>query len=70
MPHVPGRHLLGRNSPGSGRDAAGAGFADKYIYRELVIPADERNLDMEQVMRQEALAAFRIWGELEDKIEY
>jgi guanine deaminase len=52
------------------RDAAGAGFADDYIYRELLSPIGERNLDMEQGMRPEALKAFRLWEELEDKIEY
>jgi len=54
----------------TGRDAAGVGFADEYIYRELVSPIDQRNLTMEQTMRQEALEAFRLWEDLEDKIEY
>ena len=54
----------------SARDAAGAGFADQYIYRELLSPVGERNLSMEQAMRQEALTAFRLWDKLEDKIEY
>jgi tRNA(Arg) A34 adenosine deaminase TadA len=54
----------------TGQDAAGVGFADEYIYRELLTPMNERNLTMKQIMRQEALEAFRIWAELEDKIEY
>jgi guanine deaminase len=54
----------------TGQDAAGVGFADEYIYRELLTPMNERNLTMKQIMRREALEAFRIWAELEDKIEY
>jgi tRNA(Arg) A34 adenosine deaminase TadA len=54
----------------TGQDAAGVGFADEYIYRELLTPMNERNLTMKQIMRQEALEAFHIWAELEDKIEY
>jgi tRNA(Arg) A34 adenosine deaminase TadA len=52
------------------KDAAEAGFADAYIYSELRRPTAERNLAMEQGMRPEALAAFRLWGEMSDRIEY
>jgi len=54
----------------TGGDAAGSGFADEYIKRELAAPMSERNMIMEQAMRPEALEAFRIWDSLEDKIEY
>lgn len=51
-------------------DAAQAGFADAYIYRELLLPPAERNLLMEQGQRQEALAAFQLWEAKTDKVEY
>ena len=54
----------------SAADAAGIGFADAYIYRELNLPVAERNLEMDQSMRQEALAAFALWEAKEDKVEY
>lgn len=51
-------------------DAATAGFADAYIYHELLSPPAARNLHMEQAMRVEALAAFKLWEEKPDKVEY
>lgn len=54
----------------SAADAAAAGFADAYIYQELLTPPAERNLAMEQTMRSEAQVAFKHWDEKEDKIEY
>ncbi|NTV12665.1 MAG: nucleoside deaminase [Desulfobulbaceae bacterium] len=51
-------------------DAATVGFADAYIYRELLSQPAERNLSMEQGMRGEALAAFKLWEEKADKVEY
>lgn len=51
-------------------DAAAAGFADAYIYRELLSPSMERNLVMQQAQRQEAQLAFRLWEEKADKLEY
>lgn len=52
------------------QDAALAGFGDDYIARELAKPRTERNLQMEQGMRDDALEAFAIWDKMEDKIEY
>lgn len=52
------------------KDAAKAGFGDGYIAREIVRPAAERNLIVEQGMRDEALEAFVIWDTLPDKVEY
>ena len=51
-------------------DAAKAGFADAYIYEELLMPPAARNLCVEQAMREEALIAFKLWEEKADKIEY
>ncbi len=54
----------------SAADAATAGFADAYIYSELLSPPAARNLSMEQAMREEALVAFNLWEEKADKVEY
>jgi guanine deaminase len=51
-------------------DAAEAGFDDAYIYQELQRPAHERDIKMEQVMRGEALEAFRHWNAHPQKKEY
>lgn len=51
-------------------DAAAAGFADAYIYRELVSPPAQRNLEMQQAQRMEAIVAFKLWGEKADRLEY
>ncbi len=51
-------------------DADNAGFGDGYIAREIIKPVAERNMKMEQGMRNDALEAFSIWDKMEDKIEY
>jgi tRNA(Arg) A34 adenosine deaminase TadA len=51
-------------------DAAKAGFDDSFIYREIAQGLAKRSIPMEQMMRQEALAAFRAWQEKSDKIQY
>lgn len=55
---------------GTKRDAADAGFDDSFIYEELVRPYAERHLPMENILNQEAQAAFREWKDKEDKVEY
>ncbi|MDF1577410.1 MAG: nucleoside deaminase [Desulfurivibrionaceae bacterium] len=52
------------------RDAADAGFGDAYIAAELERPAAERDMQVEQGMRENALEAFAIWDKMEDKVEY
>lgn len=51
-------------------DAKDIGFDDSFIYDELALPPIRRRLPSEPLMRQEALQAFRIWEEKEDKTEY
>ncbi len=55
---------------GTKRDAADAGFDDSFIYEELARPYAERHLPMENILNQEAQAAFREWKDKEDKVEY
>jgi guanine deaminase len=51
-------------------DALRAGFDDSLIYREIALPYSQRKIPMIQMMRDEALAAFRAWGNKSNKIEY
>ena len=51
-------------------DASKIGFDDSMIYRELAQPAAERKIPMVQMMRDEALAAFRAWENKPNKVEY
>ena len=51
-------------------DAAQAGFSDQMIYEELTVPAGSRHVPMQQLLREEALAAFREWSGRADRIDY
>lgn len=51
-------------------DAAAIQFNDNFIYEELDRPIEERTLFIRQMMRDEAIEAFRLWEEKEDKIRY
>jgi len=51
-------------------DAAKIGFDDSLIYREIAQPLARRQIPMIQIMREEALAAFRAWEAKPDKVEY
>jgi guanine deaminase len=54
----------------SAEDASKAGFDDSFIYREIAQPHAQRGIPMMQIMREEALAAFRAWETKPDKIPY
>ena len=51
-------------------DASEIGFDDEFIYRELASPSGERRIPMTQIMREQALEAFREWERKADKIRY
>ena len=51
-------------------DAAGIGFDDSFIYREIQAVHARRRIPTAQLMRDEALAAFRAWADKPDKIAY
>ncbi len=51
-------------------DAARVGFDDAFIYREIAQPHARREIPMIQMMREEALAAFRAWEKKPNKVEY
>lgn len=52
------------------KDAAKIGFDDDFIYEELNLKPSDRQKPSEILMREEALEAFRMWQEKEDKTEY
>jgi guanine deaminase len=51
-------------------DASQIGFDDSFIYHEFAKPFAERKIPMGQMMREQALAAFRAWREKPNKISY
>lgn len=51
-------------------DASEIGFDDSAIYHEFARPHSERAIPMVQMMREQALAAFRTWNDKPNKILY
>ena len=52
------------------KDAAAIGFDDDFIYKELEVPLDNRNIPFKQVLRDEAIPVFNMWAEKNDKLDY
>lgn len=52
------------------RDAAEIGFDDNFIYDEIALPMNDRKLPVIQVLRDEAIQAFKLWRESDIKVEY
>jgi len=51
-------------------DASNAGFDDSFIYNEIPRPHAQRKIPMIQMMRDEALEAFRTWQRQPNKVPY
>ncbi|MFH2142288.1 MAG: nucleoside deaminase [Bacteroidota bacterium] len=51
-------------------DAKNAGFDDSFIYKELEKTPENRYIPLIPIMRTEALEAFEMWKDKEDKTEY
>jgi tRNA(Arg) A34 adenosine deaminase TadA len=51
-------------------DAAGAGFDDHFIYKEMALPMNERSLKITQLLHDEALPAFKLWQDCGLKTDY
>lgn len=51
-------------------DAKEIGFDDSFIYDELELKPENRKLPSEILLHNEAIKAFEMWSEKEDKIEY
>jgi len=52
------------------QDADDIGFSDKFIYDELDKPMNERQLPIKQMMRDEAIKAFKLWEQSPLRITY
>ena len=51
-------------------DARKIDFDDSFIYSEIKKNIDERKIPMAQMMRDEALKAFKLWDKKTDKVKY
>lgn len=51
-------------------DAARIGFDDSFIYDELALKREDRKKAMEELLPDEAIAAFHAWENKADKVEY
>lgn len=51
-------------------DAAAAGFDDQFIYDEIALPYEQRQLPSQNMMQLEAQDIFKLWKEKTDKVEY
>lgn len=54
----------------SKRDAAEIDFDDEFLYKEIPLPIEERKIQTEQLLREEAKVVFDSWKAKEDRIEY
>jgi guanine deaminase len=62
---------LNRVSYGAGReDAARIGFDDDYIYRQLALQPQERELCSEQVLRDDAVRMMQAWLKVDPERHY
>ena len=52
------------------KDAAKVGFDDDFIYNEIALKPEDRHLPSEILLRDEALEAFKMWDDKEDKTKY
>jgi guanine deaminase len=55
---------------GTAADASRAGFDDSFIYREILLPPQERKIPMTQIMHEEGWEAFRVWQGMPNKTLY
>jgi tRNA(Arg) A34 adenosine deaminase TadA len=51
-------------------DAAGIGFDDEFIYKEVGTSIEKRKLYFKQFIRDEALQIFKLWQSLDIKTNY
>lgn len=51
-------------------EAAAAGFADDFIYKELDKKMEDRSVRIDQILHAEAQEPFRLWDEKEDRTDY
>lgn len=54
----------------SREDAAEIGFDDDFIYQEIELPTERRQIKTQQICREDGLHVFEAWKAKEGKIEY
>lgn len=54
----------------SNLDASAIGFDDSFIYKEFELDPQLRKIKSEQILRELALDAFRMWRDKDDKVVY
>jgi tRNA(Arg) A34 adenosine deaminase TadA len=55
---------------GTHKDAAEYGFDDSFIYQQIHLPADQRQIPMKQLLGEEALEGFLEWRRSTEKVLY
>jgi tRNA(Arg) A34 adenosine deaminase TadA len=55
---------------GTAEDAAGAGFDDARLYREISLPKAQRAIPAINLLREKAVASFDAWRSASRRIEY
>jgi tRNA(Arg) A34 adenosine deaminase TadA len=63
-------HIERKNYANTRDDAKNIDFDDSFIYSEVMKSMEERKIQMKQMLRGDALKAFKIWDEKVDKIKY
>jgi len=51
-------------------DAKDIGFDDSFIYDQIDLKPEKRSIPAKEIFRDEALSAFKMWTEKDDKVEY
>lgn len=54
----------------SREDAAAIDFDDDFIYKEIPLPIDKRQIETTQLLQEEGQVVFKNWKEKVDKTEY
>jgi tRNA(Arg) A34 adenosine deaminase TadA len=55
---------------GTHKDAAAYGFDDSFIYQQMRLPVDQRQIPMKQLLGEEALEGFLEWRRSAEKVLY
>ncbi len=52
------------------KDAADIGFDDDFLYKEIVVPIEDRQIPTFQMMREDGVEVFKTWSEKTDRTDY
>lgn len=51
-------------------EAAEAGFDDRFIYNQIALPVEERDIEMMQIRPDKYDKPFQIWKDVENRMDY